>query len=143
MSPPAATRSGGGESRASVPSILTACARGAPVVRAGPPSNEEDSDTASALAALSSLDSVALPALNDDDNDIPADMADRMALLKGLRGPSNFPAVPRRDPKKEEKGLPPPPRAPGQGWGIPGYDDGRDEDLDSWCSESHRGRRDG
>lgn len=105
--------------------------RGAPVRAPGLPDPSSDS-TAAALAALSSLSP--LPELKDDD-DVPPDMKARMELLSRLRGPSNFPAVPRREPKKEEKGMGPPPRAPGQGWGIPGYDDGRDDDLDSWCSE--------
>ncbi|CAK9784972.1 hypothetical protein CC85DRAFT_289534 [Cutaneotrichosporon oleaginosum] len=107
-------------------------ARVAPVRAPGLLDPSPDPEMAAALAALSSL-SRPLPELQDDD-DVPADMKARMDLLSGLRGPSNFPAVPRREPKKEEKGMGPPPRAPGQGWGIPGYEDGRDDDLDSWCS---------
>lgn len=100
---------------------------------------EADEEMASLLATLSKVPSLPSAPL-DDEEEMPADMADRMALLKGIRGPSNFPAVPRRDPRPKEKELPPPPRKPGQGWGIAGYDDGRDDDLDSWCSESCQGQ---
>ncbi|BEJ17224.1 hypothetical protein CspHIS471_0606250 [Cutaneotrichosporon sp. HIS471] len=100
-------------------------APGLPDSKPGPGPGPEP-NTMAALAALGSLGP--LPDLEDDD---PPDMKARMDLLRGLRGPSNFPTVPRRELKDE---MGPPPRAPGQGWGIPGYDDGRDDDLDSWCS---------
>ncbi|BEI94080.1 uncharacterized protein CcaverHIS019_0605390 [Cutaneotrichosporon cavernicola] len=98
-------------------------APGLPDSKPGPEPN-----TMAALVALAALGP--LPDLREDDD--PPDMKAKMDLLRGLKGPSNFPTVPRREPKKDEMG--PPPRAPGQGWGIPGYDDGRDDDLDSWCS---------
>jgi len=60
-----------------------------------------------------------------------------MQALLGLRGPSIFPAPPSAAPKKKAPGPGPgpAPRRPGQGWGIPGFDDNRDEDTDSWCCE--------
>ncbi|ORX36158.1 hypothetical protein BD324DRAFT_630410 [Kockovaella imperatae] len=60
------------------------------------------------------------PEVNIDD-----DTRKRMDLLLGLSGPAqkpgqaSLPAVPKR--------------APGQGWNLPGYNDARDDDLESWC----------
>ncbi|GMK57576.1 hypothetical protein CspeluHIS016_0404100 [Cutaneotrichosporon spelunceum] len=118
-----------------------ACARaqrtGLSEPKPGPePDTDTDRDTAAVFVALGSLGSLApLPELRDDDEDDDSDTKARMDLLRGLRGPSNFPVVPRREPTKDNGNeIGPPPRAPGQGWGIPGYEDGRDDDLDSWCS---------
>lgn len=72
----------------------------------------------------------------DGEEDDPADKARIEALMK-LGGPSLFPSVPTTAPTKKGE-LGPPPRAPGQGWNIPGFNDARDEDLDSWCSTSSR-----
>ncbi|KAL1408484.1 hypothetical protein Q8F55_005296 [Vanrija albida] len=95
----------------------------------------DDASAAAALASLSGLQTLpALPDLEDDDEPLDAESKAKMDALLGLRGPSLFPATPTRDPKPKGDTLGPPPRAPGQGWNIPGYDDGRDEDLDSWCS---------
>jgi hypothetical protein len=66
--------------------------------------------------------------LADPDDPTEADDDPRMALLLGLSGPSQQPG-----------GAPVPPvsavlpRQAGQGWNLPGWQDGRDEDLDSWC----------
>lgn len=83
------------------------------------------------LPSLPNLPS--LPALPDLPSD-PADSDPRIQALLGLRGPSNFPSAPSRAPQPQGPG--PAPRRPGQGFGIPGYDDARDDDLDSWCCES-------
>ena len=57
----------------------------------------------------------------------PDDQAYAMiSRLQGLSGPSHVPGT----------ALPPPPKAIGKGWNLPGYDDARDDDLDSWCCES-------
>lgn len=109
-------------------------------VSAGLEAGDDDDDDASAaaLASLSGLQTLpTLPDLVDDDDEpLDAESKARMDALLGLQGPSLFPATPTRDPKpKDSNTLGPPPRAPGQGWNIPGYDDGRDEDLESWCCE--------
>ncbi|KAK1926592.1 hypothetical protein DB88DRAFT_482389 [Papiliotrema laurentii] len=54
----------------------------------------------------------------------------RMELLLGLKGPSVAPGA----PKASGPVLPTvPKREVGQGWNLPGYNDSRDNDLDSWC----------
>ncbi|WOO77883.1 Abscission/NoCut checkpoint regulator [Vanrija pseudolonga] len=106
-------------------------------LEAGDDNKDDDDASAAALASLSGLQTLpTLPDLVDEDDEpLDAESKARMDALLGLRGPSLFPATPTRDPKpKDSNALGPPPRAPGQGWNIPGYDDGRDEDLDSWCS---------
>ena len=56
----------------------------------------------------------------------------RMELLLGLKGPSVAPGA----PKASGPVLPTvPKREVGQGWNLPGYNDSRDNDLDSWCCE--------
>lgn len=86
-----------------------------------------------ALPALPSLPS--LPTFESDDADVDPDSKARMDALMGLKGPSIFPNTPSKAPTKKDDALGPPPRAPGQGWNIPGYVDARDDDLDSWCCE--------
>ena len=69
-----------------------------------------------------------LPMDDEPEPDLDEDTKKRLDLLLGLSGPAqkpgqaSLPAVPKR--------------APGQGWNLPGYNDARDEDLDSWCCES-------
>lgn len=68
----------------------------------------------------------------DDQNDV--DIDSRMSLLLGLSGPSAKPGEPKLPTVPSSK--PVPGRQAGQGWNLPGWEDGRDEDLDSWCCES-------
>lgn len=82
------------------------------------------SSGAEALLSLPSLSS--LPDPPSDDAPLSAEEQARMAALLGLKGPSAFPA--------------PPKKAPGGGPGpaptsFPGMDGARDEDLHSWCGE--------
>lgn len=81
-------------------------------------------DGAAALLSLPSLSS--LPDPPCDDAPLSAEEQARMSALLGLKGPSAFPAAPKK--------------APGDGPGpaptsFPGMDGSRDADLDSWCSE--------
>ncbi|EJT49551.1 hypothetical protein A1Q1_01356 [Trichosporon asahii var. asahii CBS 2479] len=81
-------------------------------------------DGAAALLSLPSLSS--LPDPPSDDAPLSAEEQARMAALLGLKGPSAFPAAPKK--------------APGDGPGpaptsFPGMDGARDADLDSWCGE--------
>lgn len=83
-----------------------------------------DDDGAAALLSLPSLSS--LPDPPCDDAPLSAEEQARMSALLGLKGPSAFPAAPKK--------------APGDGPGpaptsFPGMDGSRDADLDSWCSE--------
>lgn len=58
----------------------------------------------------------------------------RMTLLLGLSGPSAAPSGPKLP--SAPKVLPSSPsseKQPGQGYNLPGWADGRDEDIDSWC----------
>lgn len=76
---------------------------------------------------LPSLDNVSVEAEDDDEDQAKID-----ALMR-LQGPSLFPSVPSSAPLKKGE-LGPPPKVPGQGFNLPGFNDARDEDLDSWCS---------
>jgi hypothetical protein len=66
------------------------------------------------------------PELQGEDEDTKA----MMSRLLGLSGPSNQPG-----PAKSAGGPGKPPRLPGQGWGLPGYEDARDDDMEAWCCE--------
>ncbi|KAI9635631.1 uncharacterized protein MKK02DRAFT_44329 [Dioszegia hungarica] len=68
--------------------------------------------------------------LDEADQDDPAVDA-RMAMLLGLPGPSIHPGGPKLPSAPTSK--PAQGRQAGQGWNLPGWEDGRDEDLDSWC----------
>ena len=63
---------------------------------------------------------------NTEETDDQADAM--MSRLYGLSGPSHVPGTT----------LPPPPKAVAKGWDLPGYDDSRDDDLESWCCGSLR-----
>ncbi len=63
------------------------------------------------------------PAEEDDDKSTRA----MMSRLLGLSGPSQAPSAKLPSPLKREVG---------KGWTLPGYDDTRDDDMDSWCCES-------
>ena len=67
-----------------------------------------------------------------DTNEEDQEMDARMARLLGLSGPSTLPGPSTKlpSPPKEIK------REAGQGWNIPGYNDDKDDDPDSWCCES-------
>ena len=82
---------------------------------------------------------VDLPADKGTIDDADANLEARMQLLAGLSGPSaapiatskagrGLPSVPSAKPGKDGSG-----RQVGQGWNLPGWHDGRDDDLDSWC----------
>jgi hypothetical protein len=89
-----------------------------------------------ALPALPSLPSLPEPTDTDGTGDENADADSRMQALLGLRGPDLFfPPAPSSAPRKKGAGPGPAPRRPGQGWGIAGYDDLRDDELETWCCE--------
>lgn len=82
---------------------------------------------------LPSTSALPVPTFVDEDEADPEDQA-KIDALMSLQGPSQFPSVPTNKPLNKGE-LGPAPRAPGQGWNLPGFNDARDEDLDSWCSE--------
>lgn len=62
-----------------------------------------------------------------DDEVVDDDLQKRMDLLLGLSGP-------KAKPGPTQPVLPSAPkRQVGQGWNLPGYNDNRDDDLDTWC----------
>jgi len=67
----------------------------------------------------------------DEPEPIDDDFQQRMNLLLGLSGPT---ARPFSKPLLPD----PPKREVGQGWNLPGYNDTRDSDIDSWCCRFHR-----
>jgi hypothetical protein len=68
------------------------------------------------------------PSESEHEDEGDAESETMMARLLGLTGPKHIPGQPS---------LPPPPKTePGKGWSIPGFNDSRDEDLDSWCCKS-------
>ena len=64
----------------------------------------------------------------EDSSPTDDDTHKRMNLLLGLTGPTARPGTQPVLPSV-------PKRQAGQGWNLPGYDDSRDNDLDSWCCE--------
>ena len=69
----------------------------------------------------------------EEEDRIDDDLKKRMDLLLGLSGPL---AAPTNKQHSGEPSLPDPPkREVGQGWNLPGYNDSRDNDLESWCCE--------
>ena len=69
----------------------------------------------------------------DDFEPIDQDTQARMDLLLGLSGPA---VPPQSRASKPGPTLPTvPKRQIGQGWNLPGYNDARDQDLESWCCE--------
>ena len=69
----------------------------------------------------------------DDFEPIDQDTQARMDLLLGLSGPA---VPPQSRASKPGPTLPTvPKREVGQGWNLPGYNDARDQDLESWCCE--------
>jgi len=88
------------------------------------PSSTSDDEEDGAAAFPSIPDH--LPAPKDEDEDDEPTRA-VMSRLLGLSGPFQAPGAKLPSPPKREVG---------KGWNLPGYDDTRDEDLDSWCCES-------
>lgn len=76
-----------------------------------------------------------LAALDTNESEPDLELDKRIALLLGLSGPSSIPSIgslpsaPQSAPKA---------RSAGQGYNLPGWNDGRDEDLDSWCCKFWR-----
>ena len=61
---------------------------------------------------------------------IDEDLQQRMNMLLGLSGPTAKPGQPVKPLLPDA-----PKREVGQGWNLPGYNDTRDGDIDSWCCE--------
>lgn len=66
----------------------------------------------------------------DEDGGVDDDLQKRMNLLLGLSGPTLKPGQPTQPVLPSA-----PKRQVGQGWNLPGYNDHRDDDLDTWCCE--------
>lgn len=85
--------------------------------------------------------SLAFPALPTHHPELEVEEVDEdtkamMNRLLGLSGPNHKPG-----PAQSAGGPGKPPRLPGQGWGLPGYEDARDDDMEAWCCECDRSRR--
>lgn len=104
----------------------------------------DQEDRLSALSFPSIPTAAPIPKADDGDED---ELEARMRLLTGLSGPSaapfgaikgngggsGLPSVPSARPGQAK--APDDARQVGQGWNLPGWADGRDDDLDSWCCE--------
>jgi len=80
-------------------------------------------------------DLFSFPSLPTHNPEEPEDTVDddtqqRMNLLLGLSGPTLRPEHPSKPILPDA-----PKREVGQGWNLPGYNDTRDSDIDSWCCE--------
>ena len=92
-----------------------------------PASPREETESTESSFNFPSLPSHVPKEDEEPRKDFDDDTKKRMDMLLGLSGPVTKPGGPT---------LPQvPKRAPGQGWNIPGYEDTRDEDIDSWCCE--------
>ena len=86
-----------------------------------PPRNHADNDQA---LAFPSLPHHQLLLGSEEEHDEPTKAT--MSCLMGLSGPSESPGTRLPSPPKREVG---------KGWNLPGYEDARDDDIESWCCE--------